>query len=289
MLTATANADAASAPAVGPSGGHTLRSYLDWQRANTVSSGVDLLDSALGGGFHPGLYDLNCAPGSVGKWELIFCSLAHSDGDSLVIETDLAKVPWFKLRSLNMDPDRIHRVIVSNLAELVVLLQSDHMSQYTMVIIDGFHELIRRSCDRRYEICMQQLSLHLNGLATKFGIIFITIGHLDLFIQGTTPTGNDPNSSGGTKDYLRVLVPQLSLKDANSRVYANRIILYNDWMDGLDRTKGINQYIRLLMANKLDVCPHFLCVSVNRGTGFFKISSDFTVLGGQNEVADSQN
>ncbi|QPG77250.1 hypothetical protein FOA43_004657 [Brettanomyces nanus] len=320
----------------------SLLSLLDG-RNNIISysSGVTKLDSALlgGKGFQPSLlYDINCVPGSVGKWELIFhlvleCLELQKDLKILIIQA-ANSIPWFKLtRQSAYSEDykrRVQVIGVQSLAELMILLQNMDHTEYSLVVIDEFQGLyqacrmdIKRHAIRgrkrdalgnllinpikKLDQAMADVLMMMTAMAKRFGTLYITTGKLEVFNQRIKQDElvSDDDSAGSDDDETsdgscapkffiqRILVPILPLPNYLSDFYANRIILYNDWLvgdpsdatsitSGLDKSVSINDYIRLLELKNMKVSPHFLCMSNNANRseqkpfvdGWFQVEPD---------------
>lgn len=188
------------------------------------SCGIKKLNASLyeGCGFRSGLiYDLNCVPGNVGKWELIFriileCLQSETSSATkkvLVVQT-FDQIPWFKLRKSSHFHERfvnhIQVVQVQTLSQLIVFLQNSDFSKFKMVLIDGFQDLYRmnrieiqkqinRNRKRRrkstltnnmytgpiqklYRV-MEDIVVTLASIASKYQLVIITTGKCDVFNQ----------------------------------------------------------------------------------------------------------
>lgn len=329
------------------------------------SSGIKKLDVSLYEqcGFRSGLiYDLNCVPGNVGKWELIFriimqCLQKENTqmAKKILIVQTFDQIPWFKMRRSSLFQewfvDHIQTIQVRTLSQLIVLLQNGDFSKYRMVLIDGFQDLCRinrieiqkqmsRNRKRRRENAsrskysgpLQRLQciigdiiVTLSSIASKDQLVVVTTGNFDVFNQRirqeelNTDNGSSEDSDTESSSSLsgramsdffiqRIMVPVVSLQDHVSELYANRIILYNDWIlkessdgsvrTGLDKSTSITKYIELLEHEQIKTAPHFLVMlcGPNRSAGqrftegWFEVDPNtFDVVDADTDVNDEES
>lgn len=292
-------------------------------------SGLRKLDSSLlgGNGFTPTqLYDISSTPGTVGKWELIFhvvLNILSKDSRKILIIENFEKIPWFKMERNNLFQSnwrsRIECINAKTLSEIAYLLQQFHFNDYSLVIVDGFQDMchaaevgIKKNTKDGVYAPLRKLQDSINLLVTtmsKFAdqgnTIFITTGKLNVFNQRIKQSAleqpeNDDSDYSDTEDpsffIQRILVPEISLQSVTSDLYANRIVLYNDWVNkdskrsGLDQSVGITRYIRMVEKKQMSVTPHFLCISTNANSsankdafvqGSFQVSDNFELIDGE--------
>ncbi|GMF98478.1 hypothetical protein B5S33_g5126 [[Candida] boidinii] len=253
-----------------PANAQTFLKLLKEQRVRVYySTGIVSLDSSLNGskGFKsPGVYDISCCPGNVGKWELIFkliitflqkngsdreCETNETDtkGKKVLIIRTLKNIPWFKLKQMKGYKDNFAESMdyleIGSLSALIYLLKND-LSKYGLILIDFFSSLYQNCLLDMKQLIDIKKSEKLNNLRTN--------GQENQAIDG---------KSGG--DYTTSRGPLKRDRDGNVINNPNKImsLIIQDIMILLNSTSEKNGSIFITTGNMSSVGQKFYSNSSN--------------------------
>lgn len=168
-----------------------LKLLKDQRQRAYYSTGIVSLDSSLNeskGFKSPGVYDISCCPGNVGKWELIFklivtflqkngadteCETNNkpdTKGKKVLIIRTLKNIPWFKLKQMKGYKDTFSESMdyleIGSLSALIYLLKND-LSKYGLIVIDFFSSLYQNCLLDMKQLIDLKKSEKLNSFKTN--------------------------------------------------------------------------------------------------------------------------